>query len=538
MRPEEPGEDERGQRQPDEEPRPEVEPPRRREEQRGDEHVRRCERREEGRDEPPQRLLVARVVDEVLRQAGQPPVGEAELLREPAARARVPPPGERDRVDVDEPECGDRAGRAEDRGAEAARVSDAEVEPAPEEVRRDGKEVVADAEHDAAVGGARRRGRAAGSAPRGRRGRRRRSRASRRAAGGTGGQPRSRQTSSSPSASSASFHAETTSSAPPRMPACQSSAIARLWSASPTTKTWRIQTGRRRAHAGPTATSVIPRLTILTGYGKSAASSPGPSGSSTSSKPRARSSRRAQLAVGQPVHDGQQRVRVDREQRFGVVTKTRLATRQSSPRNRRCPCRPPATCSIDGVREAEVERAVGERQLAPVGAHGRHPRERGGEAVELGVADGGDALGPRVERLEEVVGRAVAERRIGDADVDAPSSRAPAEEVEEQAQLPLPAPQGDASRRHAAPQRESNGAGGTAIAPARAGSAYGPQGAPPSQIARPVDASATSASWTRIEMNTTSTSSPSRSPSRTPAGVKETRDFFCCQSCHQTACPG
>ena len=42
---------------------------------------------------------------------------------------------------------------------------------------------------------------------------------------------------------------------------------------------------------GPAATSVIPRLTIRTGYGKSAASSRGPSGSSTSSKPRARKSR-------------------------------------------------------------------------------------------------------------------------------------------------------------------------------------------------------------------------------------------------------
>ena len=41
---------------------------------------------------------------------------------------------------------------AEDRRAEPARVADAEVEPAAEEVGGDRKPVVADAEHDAAVG--------------------------------------------------------------------------------------------------------------------------------------------------------------------------------------------------------------------------------------------------------------------------------------------------------------------------------------------------------------------------------------------------
>ena len=41
----------------------------------------------------------------------------------------------------------------------------------------------------------------------------------------------------------------------------------------------------------------------------------------------------------------------------------------------------------DRVREAEVELAVRERQLAPVGPHGAHLGERRGEAVELGVPD-------------------------------------------------------------------------------------------------------------------------------------------------------
>ena len=37
------------------------------------------------------------------------------------------------------------------------------------------------------------------------------------------------------------------------------------------------------------------------------------------------------------------------------------------------------------VREAEVELAVGERQLAAVGPHGASPGERLGEPFELGV---------------------------------------------------------------------------------------------------------------------------------------------------------
>ena len=78
--------------------------------------------------------------------------------------------------------------------------------------------------------------------------------------------------------------------------------------------------------------------------------------------------------------------------------------------------------------------------------------------VEPGVADRGDPLGPRVERLEEVVGRAGAERRVGDPDVDHRRLRPRAEQLEEQLQLPLTAaqrdPRGDPAqhRRSASPR--------------------------------------------------------------------------------------
>src|SRR5439155_14859380 len=55
-----------------------------------------------------------------------------------------------------------------------------------------------------------------------------------------------------------------------------------------------------------------------------------------------------------------------------------------------------------------------------------------------------DPLGPRVERLEEVVGRAAAERRIGDPDVDDRRLRPRTVELEKETQLPLAAPQREA----------------------------------------------------------------------------------------------
>ncbi len=74
---------------------------------------------------------------------------------------------------------------------------------------------------------------------------------------------------------------------------------------------------------------------------------------------------------------------------------------------------PPARDVLDhGVREAELERAVGEGERAPVRLHDGHPRKRRGEAVEPGVADGGDLPRPGVARLEEVVAELAARHRL------------------------------------------------------------------------------------------------------------------------------
>src|SRR5581483_8237844 len=84
------------------------------------------------------------------------------------------------------------------------------------------------------------------------------------------------------------------------------------------------------------------------------------------------------------------------------------------------------------------------RERAAVGTNGANARKRAGEAVELGAADRRDPVRPRVERLEEVVGRPRPERRVGDADVDDRRLRPGPVELEEEAQLPLPAQERDA----------------------------------------------------------------------------------------------
>ena len=142
--------------------------------------------------------------------------------------------------------------------------------------------------------------------------------------------------------------------------------------------------------SGPTAIKVMPVLSTRTLYGKSAASSFGPSGSSTSSngdQPLARARR-------QPVHERQQRVHLEREP--AVRRRHEHAPRDAAELVHEAPLPLAAAGDVldDGVREAEVELAVGERQLAAVGAHGAHLRERGREPVELGVPDAGDPLRP------------------------------------------------------------------------------------------------------------------------------------------------
>ena len=74
-----------------------------------------------------------------------------------------------------------------------------------------------------------------------------------------------------------------------------------------------------------------------------------------------------------------------------------------------------------------------------VGLDRVHARKRGGEAIEPGVANGGDPVGPGIHRLEEVVARTVAERGVRDPHVDHSRLRSGREQVEKQAKLPLAA---------------------------------------------------------------------------------------------------
>src|SRR5262249_25838947 len=95
----------------------------------------------------------------------------------------------------------------------------------------------------------------------------------------------------------------------------------------------------------------------------------------------------------------------------------------------------------------EVELAVREGEAASVRGHAAHAREGGGEALERRVRDRRHALGPRVERLEEVVRRAVAvllaEAGVGGADVDDRRLGARPQLVYEEAELALAAPERD-----------------------------------------------------------------------------------------------
>ena len=148
MRPEKAGvgDDRRGDRP----PRP---PPGDEEEQDDHEHVRGRERAEEGRDEPPDRVvLVARVEDPVLRQPAEPLVDEPELLLEPARHARVAPPLQRHEVDVGEAPERERRPRRRRAASESRRqATGVEHEQPAEEVRGDRDQVVARGEELAAL---------------------------------------------------------------------------------------------------------------------------------------------------------------------------------------------------------------------------------------------------------------------------------------------------------------------------------------------------------------------------------------------------
>ena len=142
MRPQERGEDEQPERQ-----APTA--PQRDEEQRDDQEVRRRERAEERRGEATEDDAVPGVVDEVLRQARQSVVRQPELVVEPAGCG--PPERERDRIDIDQSERRDEGGGREHGVAEAGALAVGQREPAAQEVRGDGKQVVAGGVQDPLV---------------------------------------------------------------------------------------------------------------------------------------------------------------------------------------------------------------------------------------------------------------------------------------------------------------------------------------------------------------------------------------------------
>ncbi len=221
----------------------------------------------------------------------------------------------------------------------------------------------------------RRRASSAAGSRRARRARRTRARASRSRGRRTGAGRARGSRARARRASSASFQAETTSSAVPRTPASQSSAITMLCSASPTTSTCRAQTGRRTRAvltAGPPPRASCRGRSPGPGTGRARRAPSARAASSTSSKPRARKSRSRVSPSGSQCANGSSVCGSIGNHRFGVVTNTCPATRQSSATKRRCSSRPPATCSTHRVREAEVELAVGERQLAAVRADRVH----------------------------------------------------------------------------------------------------------------------------------------------------------------------
>ena len=379
----------------------------------------RRERREERRDEPPQRMLVPRVVDEVLRQAREALVVEPELVREPARRARAAPPGERDRVDVDQAEGGDAPGRRERASRpDGARPRTREIEPAPEEVRAR-RAAGRGAPRGGRPGGSRRRrGRAAGSARRRRRARRRPARASRRAPGGTQRPPVADDEHEHRRASSTSFQAETTSSARAADAGAVELGHHEVVEREPDDEDVQDPDGPA-LHAGPDRDERHPPVDDPHRVREERRELLRPE--RVEHVVEAACAQQAVAARRRPAASGRTAAAcADRagSSRFGVVTKTRPATRQSSSTNRRCPSRPPATCSTTAFEKPRSNSPSANGSSRPSARTARHLRERSREAVELGVADRRDPLRPRVERLEEVVARAAAERRVGDADVD------------------------------------------------------------------------------------------------------------------------
>ena len=89
--------------------------------------------------------MVARVEGEVLGHPGGAVVVEAELVAEVADRAGVPPPLDRNRVLLDQPEGGERSARREQEPGDPPALGPAQAERAADEIGGDWGQVVAQA---------------------------------------------------------------------------------------------------------------------------------------------------------------------------------------------------------------------------------------------------------------------------------------------------------------------------------------------------------------------------------------------------------
>ena len=240
-------------------------------------------------------------------------------------------------------------------------------------------------------------------------------------------------------------------SAPPRTPARQSCAITRLWSASPTTRTCSTQTGRRRLTCGADRDQRHAAVEYTDAVRKQRRELARAERVERRRRSRVRGRRGRAQRGGSQCTNGSSVCTSIGKNRFGVVTKTRRATRRARGRTCRCPSRPPSTCSTTAFEKPRSNSPSRERQPRPSARTARTCGERRTEPVELGVADGRDPLRPRVARLEEVVGRAVAERRVGDADVDDGRLRARAEATRGRGAASARGSAARSARRDAAP---------------------------------------------------------------------------------------
>src|SRR4029077_20318124 len=101
------------------------------------------ERAQEGRDEAASRALLVRVENPVLGEPREAPVGEPELLGEPAGDTGVAPPVERDEVHVDEPPGREADADADERQADPAPPGAVEHDESAEDVRAERQQGVA-----------------------------------------------------------------------------------------------------------------------------------------------------------------------------------------------------------------------------------------------------------------------------------------------------------------------------------------------------------------------------------------------------------